>query len=108
MHKFRTYKSKVELHLETFVKCLRFDRGEKYYNISFFESTWIKHEITTPYTPQQNSVVERKNRVLTEMINALLSNSELSKGFWDETLLTTCHILNRVSNKRNSITLYKL
>ncbi|WRX18298.1 Reverse transcriptase [Theobroma cacao] len=35
----------------------------------------IIHEITAPYTPEQNGVAERKNRALTEMVNALLSNS---------------------------------
>jgi len=62
---------------------------------------------TTPYTPQQNGVAERKNRVLTEMVNSLLSNLGLSSGFWGEALLTTCHILNRVQRKRNKVTPYE-
>ncbi|KAL6310575.1 hypothetical protein AAG906_015313 [Vitis piasezkii] len=28
---------------------------------------FIEHQLTTPYTPQQNGVVERKNRTLMEM-----------------------------------------
>nr|GEW15052.1 zinc finger, CCHC-type [Tanacetum cinerariifolium] len=44
----------------------------------------IIHETTTPYTPQQNGVTERKNRALKEMVNYMLSYSGLSEGFWGE------------------------
>lgn len=108
LDKFKVYKSEAELHCETFIKCLRSDRGGEYYNSLYFESTGIVHETTAPYTPQQNGVAERKNRTLTEMVNAMLSNSGLSKGFWGEALLTACHILNRVPTKRNKKTPYEL
>jgi len=42
------------------------------------------------------------------MDNSLLSNSGLSCGFWGEALLTACHILNRVPQKRNKVTPYEL
>ena len=38
------------------------------------------------------------------MVNAMLSDSNLSEGFWGEAMLTRCYILNRVPNKRNSTT----
>ncbi|GJZ77065.1 zinc finger, CCHC-type containing protein [Tanacetum coccineum] len=34
----------------------------------------IIHETTTPYTPQQNGVAERKNRAFKEMVNFMLSD----------------------------------
>jgi hypothetical protein len=33
----------------------------------FLEDEGIKHEFSSPYTPQQNGVVERKNRTLLDM-----------------------------------------
>ncbi|GJW48041.1 zinc finger, CCHC-type containing protein [Tanacetum coccineum] len=39
-------------------------RGGEYYDPVLFQSVGIIHETTTPYTPQQNSVAERKNRSL--------------------------------------------
>ncbi|GJQ96313.1 zinc finger, CCHC-type containing protein [Tanacetum coccineum] len=42
--------------------------------------------MTAPYTPQQNGISERKNRVLKEMVNSMLSYSGLSQGFWGEAM----------------------
>ncbi|GJW43654.1 zinc finger, CCHC-type containing protein [Tanacetum coccineum] len=47
---------------------------------------------TSLYTPQQNGVTERKNRVLQDMINAMLINANLPNNLWDEALLTACHV----------------
>jgi len=60
-----------------------------------------------PYTPQQNGVAKKKTRVLTEMIIAMLSNSGLGFGFGREALLTTCYVLDRVTNKRSKSTPYE-
>ena len=106
LDKFKVYKSEVELQCESFIKCLRSDRGGEYYNPSYFESTGIVHQVSAPYTPQQNGVAEMKNRVLTEMVNSILSYSGLRQGFWGEAVLTACHILNRVPNKETKITPY--
>jgi transposase InsO family protein len=43
---------------------MRSDNGTKFKNTQveeFFDEEGIKHEFLTPYTPQQNDVIERKN-----------------------------------------------
>ncbi|KAI3772173.1 hypothetical protein L6452_03354 [Arctium lappa] len=90
------------------IKCLCTDRGGEYYDPVFFQSVGIIHETTAPYTPQQNGMAEWKNRVLKEMVNSMLFYSGLGDGFWGETMLTACYLLNRVPNKRNKITQYEL
>ncbi|GKF17555.1 zinc finger, CCHC-type containing protein, partial [Tanacetum coccineum] len=67
----------------------------------------IIHETTSSYTPQQNSVVERKNRALKEMVNSMLYCSSFSDEFWGETILMACYLLNRVPNKKNKTTSYE-
>ena len=79
---FKTYKNEVELHCKKVIKCLRSDRGCEYYDPTYFKITSIVHEVIAPSTPQQNIMGERKNRVLVEMVNAMLSNSGLGHGFW--------------------------
>ena len=40
----------------------------------------IIHERTPPYSPQSNGVAERNNRTLTDLVNAMLDTSGLSKA----------------------------
>ncbi|CAM8966649.1 unnamed protein product [Rhodiola kirilowii] len=108
LDKFKIYKSEVELQKGTSIKKLRTDRGGEYFNPSYFQSVGIIHETTAPYTPQQNGVSERKNRALKEMVNAMLSYSGLNDEFWGEAMLTACYLLNRIPNKRGSITPYEM
>ncbi|GJY55826.1 zinc finger, CCHC-type containing protein [Tanacetum coccineum] len=58
------------------------DRGGEYMDTLYFQSIGIIHETNAPYTPQQNGISERKNRVLKEMVNSMLSYSGLIQGFW--------------------------
>ncbi|GJS47049.1 zinc finger, CCHC-type containing protein [Tanacetum coccineum] len=80
LDKFRIYKTEVELQQNDLIKTLRTDRGGEYYDPVFFQSVGIIHETTAPYTPQQNGMAERKNRALKEMVNSMLSYSDLSEG----------------------------
>ncbi|GJS40925.1 zinc finger, CCHC-type containing protein [Tanacetum coccineum] len=84
------------------------DRGGEYIDTLYFQSVGIIHETTAPYTPQQNGISERKNRLLKEMVNSMLSYSGLGQEFYGEAMLTACYLLNRVPNKRNMITPYEL
>ncbi|GJV66002.1 zinc finger, CCHC-type containing protein [Tanacetum coccineum] len=80
LDKFKVFKNKVELQQESQMKRLRTDRGGEYMDTSYFQSVGIIHETTAPYTPQQNGISEKKNIVLKEMVNFMLSYSGLSQG----------------------------
>ncbi|GJR67136.1 zinc finger, CCHC-type containing protein [Tanacetum coccineum] len=108
LDKFKVFKTKVELQQGSLIKRFKTDRGGEYMDTMYFQSVGIIHETTALYTPQQNGKSERKNRVLKEKINSMLSYSRLSQGFWGEAMLTACYLLNRVPNKRNRITPYEL
>jgi hypothetical protein len=58
--------------------------------------------------PQQNGVVERRNRTLMDMVRSMLSYSTLPIGLWMEVLKTIIHILNWVPSKSVSKTPYEL
>lgn len=108
LEKFITFKTEVENQCGKTIKRLRSNRGGEYYFPDYCESVGIIHEKTAPYTPQQNGVAEWKNRTLTEMVNAMLSNSGLGTGLWGEAILTAAYILNRVPLKKSQITPYEL
>ena len=63
---------------------------------SFCTKSGISQEFSTYITPQQNGVVERKNRVIQEMAKAMLHNKDVARTLWGEAVNTTCHMVNRV------------
>jgi transposase InsO family protein len=70
---FKTYKAEAENQLERKIKRLRSNRGGEYFSNVFGEfcvEHGIVHERTPPYSPQSNRIAERKNRTLTELVNA--------------------------------------
>ncbi|GKC81609.1 zinc finger, CCHC-type containing protein [Tanacetum coccineum] len=82
---FKIYKAEVENQIGKKIQILRSDRGGEYFSTKFSfycESQGLIHQRTTPYTPQQNGVAERKNRVLQDMINAMLVSANLPKNLW--------------------------
>ncbi|GJR25085.1 zinc finger, CCHC-type containing protein [Tanacetum coccineum] len=88
LDKFKVFKTKVELQQESPIKKFKTDRGGEYIDTLYFHSVGIIHEMTAPYTPQQNGIYERKNRVLKEMVNSMLSYSGLIVRLPDPKLKT--------------------
>ena len=78
---------------------IRSDHGTEFENQffeKFCEENGIGHNFSVPRTPQQNGVVERKNRTLEEMARTMLCEGNLPKYFWAEAINKACYILNRV------------
>ena len=63
---------------------------------TFFNDQSIHQEFSSPKTPQQNGIVEQKNRVVQEKAHVMLHNKKLPKSFWGEAVNTACYTLNRV------------
>ena len=63
---------------------------------SFCTRSGISQEFSAPITPQQNGVVERKNKVIQEMARAKLHNKDMARNLWGEAVNTTCHTVNRI------------
>jgi transposase InsO family protein len=85
LHYFKIYKAEVENQLERKIKRVRLDRGVEYFSnifTSFYEEHGIIHERMPPYSPQSNGVAERKNHILTDLVNAILNSARLSKEWW--------------------------
>ncbi|CAJ2635655.1 unnamed protein product [Trifolium pratense] len=91
---------------------IRSDHGKEFENSRFSDfcaSEGIIHEFSSPITPQQNGVVERKNRTIQESARVMLHAKKLSHGFWAEAMNTACYIHNRVTLRSGTTTtLYEL
>ena len=63
---------------------VRSDHGKEFENLefkTFYEDHGITHQFSAPRTPQQNGVVERKNRTLVEMTRSMLCENRLPSIF---------------------------
>ncbi|GKE44112.1 retrotransposon protein, putative, ty1-copia subclass, partial [Tanacetum coccineum] len=63
---------------------------------------------TPPYTPQNNGVLERRNRKLLDMVRSMMSQTTLLKSFWDYGLESVARILNMVPTKKVDKTPYEI
>ncbi|GJV83943.1 retrovirus-related pol polyprotein from transposon TNT 1-94, partial [Tanacetum coccineum] len=69
----------------------------------------IYHQKTVPRTPQQNGIVERRNRTLVEAARKMLIFSKAPMFLWTEVVATACYIQNRsLIHTRHNKTPYEL
>jgi transposase InsO family protein len=79
--KFLAYKALVENQYGHQIQRSIIYNGGEYVNnnfTSYCTTLGIQMQQTIPYTPQQNGVVERKNRTLKEMANCMIQSKGLS------------------------------
>jgi len=100
---FKTFCKQVQNEKETHIISVRSDHGREFENSSFeqfFSENGVSHNFSCPRTPQQNGVVERKNRTLREMARTILNESNVEKYFWAEAINTSYYILNKASIRK--------
>ncbi|KAK1684589.1 hypothetical protein QYE76_045437 [Lolium multiflorum] len=96
---FIVFAKKAQRMYESEIKAIRTDNGTEFKNYTmreFVDDEGIKHEFSAPYTPQQNGVVERKNRTIIEMARTMLSEFNSPHNFWGEAISTAVHYSNRL------------
>nr|GEV26574.1 hypothetical protein [Tanacetum cinerariifolium] len=75
----------------------------------FFDEVGITQQFSATRTPQQNGVVERRNRTFVEATRNMLTFANLPLFLWAEAIATTCFTQNRlIIHKRFDKTLYEL
>lgn len=116
------HKSEVEDRIKEYIslvhnkfggkpKIFRSDRGGEYLSNqfrTFLRKEGIEQQLTTPHTPQQNGIAERKNRTLVEMVRCMLTDAQLPNMFWAEAVCAANYIQNRVLTRSTSETPFKL
>ena len=87
----------VETRSKWKVATIRSDNGTEFRNSSmreFCESKGISQTFSAPRTPQQNGVVERKNKTLIEAARTMLEDSKLPTYLWAEAINIACFTQN--------------
>lgn len=79
--KFKEFKVRVENQSGLSINALRTNRRGEFVSkefLSFCEKHGIHRELTAPYIPEQNGVVECKNRTVVEMARSMLKGKKFT------------------------------
>ncbi|GKA08087.1 retrovirus-related pol polyprotein from transposon TNT 1-94 [Tanacetum coccineum] len=88
----------VQRGLNAQVRTVQTDKGTKFLNKTlhaYFAQEGIEHQTSTARTPEQNGIVERRNRTLVEVARTMLSAAKVPLFIWAEAIATTCFTQNR-------------
>ncbi|KAJ9561525.1 hypothetical protein OSB04_006685 [Centaurea solstitialis] len=103
---------RIQVLLQLPVRKIRSDNGTEFKNATldaYLTSVGISHNFSGAYTPQQNGVVERRNRTLVEAARTMLAYSGLPLTFCAEAVSTACFTQNRtIITKRFKKTPYHI
>ena len=102
---FKEFKTASELETGYKIKIIRTDNAKELVSTdfeSFLKDQGIKHQLTVPYTPEQNGVAERMNRTLVEMARCLMIEGNLPEMLWAELIHTSAYIRNICPTNMNN------
>jgi transposase InsO family protein len=94
-NKFLEFKALIEKQTGKHIRALRTDNGgefESHQFDDFCKEAGIKRQLTVPYNPRQNGIVERKNRTICEAAKAMMCDQDLPTSLWAEATSTTIYI----------------
>jgi hypothetical protein len=99
---FETFKSFAILARNQFkfdIKKVRSGNGSEFKNVridDYCDDKGIKHEFSSKYTPEQNDIVEKKNRTLIDMARSMLAEYNVSDSYWAQGINIASHASNRL------------
>nr|GEZ50632.1 putative ribonuclease H-like domain-containing protein [Tanacetum cinerariifolium] len=102
----------IQVRLNVPVRRIRTDNGTEFVNQTlrdYYEEVGISHETSVARSPQQNGVVERRNRTLIEAAHTMLIYAQAPLFLWAEAVATACFTQNRsIIRLRHGKTPYEL
>ncbi|GJS97421.1 retrovirus-related pol polyprotein from transposon TNT 1-94 [Tanacetum coccineum] len=84
----------IQVRLNSTIRIVRTDNGTKFVNQTlreFYENVGISHQTSVARSPQQNGVVEKRNRTLVEAARTMLIFSKAPLFLWAEAINTACY-----------------
>ncbi|GJR93467.1 putative ribonuclease H-like domain-containing protein [Tanacetum coccineum] len=102
----------IQVQLKETVHRIRTDNGTEFVNQTlreYYEKVGISHETSVARSPQQNGVVERRNRTLIEAARTMLIYAKAPLFLWAKAVATACYTQNRsMIRRRHGKTPYEL
>nr|GEU44513.1 retrovirus-related Pol polyprotein from transposon TNT 1-94 [Tanacetum cinerariifolium] len=88
----------IKVNLHATIRFIRTNNGTIFKNDklrSHYKKIGITHQTSIARTPQQNGVVERRNRTLVEDVITMLIFSQALEFLWDEAIAIACFTQNQ-------------
>ncbi|KAJ4755031.1 hypothetical protein LUZ62_089436 [Rhynchospora pubera] len=98
---FSSFKLQVENLFSTNIKILHTDGGTEFSPLTRLYPQ-VVHQLTCPHTPEQNGVVERKNRHILELALAVIDHACIPLELWDEIFASIVFLINRLPPSHSS------
>ncbi|QRW21846.1 Retrovirus-related Pol polyprotein from transposon TNT 1-94 [Rhizoctonia solani] len=101
LERYKEFKAWAERSSGRRIKCLMSDRGGEFMLDTFecfLRNTGTVNQTLSPYTPEQNGCIERKNQDVMGIVQAVLQESGLAPRFWGEAVLFAAYTLNFCPN----------
>nr|GEW90003.1 retrovirus-related Pol polyprotein from transposon TNT 1-94 [Tanacetum cinerariifolium] len=89
----------VQRELQAQVRVVRTDKGTEFLNQTlhaYFATEGIHQQTPVARTPEQNGIVERRNRTIVEAARTMLSAAKVPLFFWAEAIATACFTQNHM------------
>ncbi|GJW71464.1 retrovirus-related pol polyprotein from transposon TNT 1-94 [Tanacetum coccineum] len=93
----------IQVRLKETVRRIRTDNGTEFVNQTlreYYEKVGISHETSVARSPQQNGVVERRNRTLIEAAYTMLIYAKAPLFLWAEAVATACIFIGYAPTKK--------
>ncbi|GJU48779.1 retrovirus-related pol polyprotein from transposon TNT 1-94 [Tanacetum coccineum] len=102
----------IQVRLKTPVRRIKIDNGTEFVNQTlhdYYEKVGISHETSVARSPQQNGVVERRNRTLIKAARTMFIYAKAPLFLWAKVVATACYTQNRsIIRLRHGKTPYEL
>ncbi|GKE69006.1 retrovirus-related pol polyprotein from transposon TNT 1-94 [Tanacetum coccineum] len=102
----------IQVRLKETIRRIRTDNGTEFVNQTlreYYEKVGISHETSVARSPQQNNVVERRNRTLNEAACTMLIYAKALLFLWAKAVTTACYTQNHsMIRRRHGKTPYEL
>ncbi|GKA16282.1 retrovirus-related pol polyprotein from transposon TNT 1-94 [Tanacetum coccineum] len=102
----------IQVWLKVPVRQIKTDNGTEFVNqnlLEYYEKDGISHETSIAHSPQQNDVIERRNRTLIEAARTMLIYAKAPLFLWAEAVAIACYTQNRsIVRLRHGKTPYEL
>ena len=92
------------------IKAIRSDCGGEYMDHRVrngMKQKGIRHETSAPYSPQQNGVAERTNRILCDSAVSMMKQAGMDRSYWAEAVSTACYLSHRIPIRATKVTPYE-